>query len=103
MLFAHVVYISLLALVFCGITQVLFESSEFVEGEGSLTELACMTLFCLVNKRLENSWDMHSFKTLSVSCQFPTARKLFIKELGLHKVTVFPVYCSDSSLKCDLP
>lgn len=50
---------------------------------------------------LEYSWDTCSFKRLSISCQVPIARKLVIKGLGLHQVTVFPVYCNDSSLKSD--
>lgn len=50
---------------------------------------------------LEYSWDTCSFKTLSISCQVPIARKLVIKGLELHQVTVFPVYCNDSGLKSD--
>lgn len=50
---------------------------------------------------LEYFWDTCSFMRFSISCQVPIARKLVIKGLGLQQVTVFPVYCNDSSLKSD--
>lgn len=51
--------------------------------------------------KLEYSWETCSFTRFSISCQVPIARKLVIKGLGLQQVTVFPVYCNDSSLNSD--
>lgn len=77
---------------------------KFGKTVGKRIGLCVSSFYPVINLAVlsEYSWDTCSSKRLSVSCQVPIARKLVIEGLGLHQVTLFPVYCNDSSLKLTL-